>query len=329
MLAHQRKLRLATLKQNEVFVWRDFAADIELEQRAHPLAVCAANPSVSLYSAIVCFWEGGEWRCEWWGIFSGMDHDATCNSACLKLIINHFTATFGGRVDRWVLTNDGQFKTRRFLGRLAVLPHPPNVAKGTECLCCRGEKSREERSCNVVDLESGMMIPCEMIVNAPHHGGGPADALTSMVKQCLRRITLVDEHDLVTASDCAAAMQRHYPQPSKKRDSESGKNKSTRYMWQFINADDEAHANVDYQACPGPQHLFYWKAESVYKPLLSATFIPCFCTNCRSGGTCPISSYVYAATGGDAEEFMMHRQPPRRRQHTRSAAAEDVEEEWE
>ena len=67
-----------------------------------------------------------------------------------------------------------------------------------------------------------------------------------------------------------------------------------------------------FQALPGSNEIYSWRAKHKYLPQLEALFVPCYCTNCRGGRTleCKYRKITHSLVAGNGVEyFTTHERP--------------------
>jgi len=68
----------------------------------------------------------------------------------------------------------------------------------------------------------------------------------------------------------------------------------------------------EFQALPGSNEVYSWRAKHKYFPQLEALFVPCYCTNCRAGRSedCRYRNITHSLVAGNvAEYFTTHERP--------------------
>ena len=267
-------------------------------------------------------------RCDVWRIWSAKKGNASFHQTAMKEIAQHYKTDPDLVPDLQLakVKSDGQrsqYKGRKNLGIMAEWPHPPCELNTVDCFCKDGGST----TCGNF-MEPGLSIGMEHDFYPSHHGSGAWDSYGKDAPKAMDRDTAFKKSThRYDAYSCYNWCVKNMSKPSGNKEHRGIFAADGEYHWRaYAEKDDSSGHRVidkerDFQALPGSNELYCWKATHKFAPVLEADFVSCFCVGCRDKTGCKYTKYTRAHVQDKTgpEEFVTHAKAPEPKRKKRKA----------
>jgi len=166
-------------------------------------------------------------------------------------------------------------------------------------------------------MESGLGIEVYHDFSASHHGSGPVDNYGKDGRRAMDDDVACGDLIRYNYEHCFDWCTKWMPVPSDKKKHLGTFGANGTYIWRAYSKLGDANprgfpvvgGGRDFQRPTGSNEIYAWRATHSHLPQLEALFVPCYCTQCRSGavGVCKYRHITHSLVSGlQSEIFITH-----------------------